>query len=172
MPQFWRRCVGCCVVVTVQKKNRTKSVFPKKMSRERICLHYGFNLFEKQLNLHSAFLYSFWRRWYLKSRCCEIHFARISREAAALDGVKWWPRVQTYPVQLFESCGIAKLAGIQGHPKFQKPELSLGSLLFEILKNPRRHDNQPVRPWSALSIPVAGKSLWDQGAQEDVAANL
>ena len=44
------------------------------------------------------------------------HFARISREAAALGGVKWWPGVQTYPVLLFESCGIAKLAGIQGRP--------------------------------------------------------
>ena len=85
-----------------------------------------------------------------------IHFARKSWEAAALSGVKWWPGVQTYHAMLFESC----------------PELPLSSLLFEILTNPRHHDNQPVRPYSALPLPVAGEPLWDQGAQQDVAANL
>ena len=44
--------------------------------------------------------------------------------------------VQTYPVLLFESCGIAKLAGLQGRPRLLQPELALGSLLFEILKKP------------------------------------
>ena len=45
--QCWRRCVGCCVVVTVSKKKKTTSVISKKMSREGIYRHYGFNLFEK-----------------------------------------------------------------------------------------------------------------------------
>ena len=38
---------GCCVVMMVQKEEKTTSVLPKKMSCEGIDLHYGFNLFEK-----------------------------------------------------------------------------------------------------------------------------
>ena len=33
LPQCWRRWVGCCVVVTVQKRKR-KSVIPKNIPRE------------------------------------------------------------------------------------------------------------------------------------------
>ena len=58
-----------------------------------------------------------------------IQFARISREAAALSGVKWWPGVQTYPVLLFGSCGIAKFAGIQGRPRLMQLELALLSVV-------------------------------------------
>ena len=61
------------------------------------------------------------------------HFARIPREAAALSGVKLWLGVQTYPVLLFESCGIAKLAGLQGRPRLLQPESALGFLLFKML---------------------------------------
>ena len=43
--QCWRRCVGCCAVVTVQKKERRLEF--QKMSRERIHPHHGFNQFEK-----------------------------------------------------------------------------------------------------------------------------
>ena len=42
--QCWRQCVGCCVVVTVRKKKKTKSVIPKKYplqifinSKNKIC---------------------------------------------------------------------------------------------------------------------------------------
>ena len=59
-----------------------------------------------------------------------LHFTLrgISGSSCPQWGVKSWPGVQTYPVMLFESCGIAKLAGIQGRPKLLQPELSLGSL--------------------------------------------
>ena len=76
------------------------------------------------------------------------------------------------PWSLLACCGIAKLAGLHGRPRLLQPESALGSLLFEILKNPRRHYIQPVGSWSALPFPVTGRPLWDQGAQQDVTANL
>ena len=41
-----RRCVGCCVVMTVQKKTKTTSVITE-ISRERIYFHYSLKLIRK-----------------------------------------------------------------------------------------------------------------------------
>ena len=93
-------------------------------------------------------------------------FSRVSREAAALSGVKWWPGVQTYPVRFIQSCGIDRLTGLQGRPQLVQPALTLGSLLFEILKAPRQvGTGQRPRLLSTLPAPFVGKPLWNQ---EDV----
>ena len=92
-----------------------------------------------------------------------IHFSRVSREAAAISGVKWWPGVQTYPIRFFESCGVDRLTGLQGRPHLLQPALTLVSLLFEILKAPRHvGTGQRSRPWSTLPAPVVDKPLWNQ----------
>ena len=56
--QCWRRCVGCCVVVTVQKK-KTKSVLTKKKSREGFFYHYDFNWFKKSCPASNYWHYGF-----------------------------------------------------------------------------------------------------------------
>ena len=95
-----------------------------------------------------------------------ILFSRVSREAAALSGVKWWPGVQTYPVRFFQSCGIDRLAGLQGRPRLLQPELTLGSLLFQMLKTPRQvGTGQRPRLLNTQPAPFVGKPLWNQ---EDV----
>ena len=56
--QCWRRCVGCCVVVTVQKKKETTSVIIEKIPRENFPLQFKINS-KKIKNLHHSFLKSF-----------------------------------------------------------------------------------------------------------------
>ena len=46
-----RRCVGCCVVMAVQK-DQSEICNSKKKSRERIYLHCGLNLLKKKLKPH------------------------------------------------------------------------------------------------------------------------
>ena len=89
-------------------------------------------------------------------RCWPTHFHAIS-------GVKWWPGVQTYQTRFFESCGVDRLTGLQGRPQLLQPALTLGSLLFRILKAPRHvGTGQRSRPWSTLPAPVVDKPLWNQ----------
>ena len=90
-----------------------------------------------------------------------IHFSRVSREATAISGFKLWPGVQTYPIRFFESCGVDRLTELQGRPQLSQPALTLGSLLFEILKAPRHvGTGQRSRPWRTLPALVVDKPLW------------
>ena len=74
---------------------------------------------------------------------------------------QWWPWVQTFPVLLFESCGIVKLAWTPRSTEARATRICPGFPgWLRFLKNPHRHD-KPVRSWSALSLPVAGRPLWD-----------
>ena len=81
-----------------------------------------------------------------------IQFSRVSREAAALSGVKWWPGVQTYPVRFFQFCGIDRLAGLQGRPQLLQPALTLGS-------PSQVGTSQCPRPLNTLPAPFVGKLL-------------
>ena len=72
--QCWRRCVGCCVVVTVQKRKTTSVITEKYPAREFISITVLYQVKKNALNYsHYRFILN------RKNKICTTHFCNYFR---------------------------------------------------------------------------------------------